>query len=270
MSAMMTSGASEKTTSGAEMGHARSEDEDSGARALPAKDDVKGQPVLPGELLSRLAHDIRSPLGLLSGALEELRADLSDQLDDSHKRMLDLAERGLVRLQRMATVLQTAGELERGYIELDPAERDVTKLIRASVEDLEGSDPRRSVEVDLDMRDGVTFPLDEMRFDEALREIIGQARRGARTAVKITADDSDEALVVRIEDDGHGWTKAQREQAFNRLYTPEDRSGTGLGLSVARDLVRAHGGDVVIQDSTLPPGRPGTIGGAFVITLPRS
>lgn len=250
------------------MGHARSEDEDSGARALPTEQ-ANDQPALPAELLARLAHDIRSPLGLLSGALEELRADLSDQLDDSHNRMLDLAERGLVRLQRMATVLQTAGELERGGVELDPAERDVTRMIRACVEDLEASDPRRSVEVEIAMPDGVTFPLDEVRFDEALRETIGQARRGARTAVKISADDSDEALVIRIEDDGQGWSKSQREQAFDRLYTPEDRSGTGLGLSVARDLVRAHGGDVAIEDSTLPAGRPGTIGGAFVITLPR-
>lgn len=254
---------------GVDMGHARSEDEDSGARALPTQEGADGARV-PAELLSRLAHDIRSPLGLLSGALEELRADLDDQLDDSHRRMLDLAERGLVRLQRMATVLQTAGELEKGGVELDAAELDVTKAIRACVEDLETSDPRRSVEVEIDMPTGVTFPLDPTRFDEALREVIGQARRGARGRVKISADDSDERLVVRVEDDGHGWTKSQREHAFERLYVPEDRGGTGLGLSVARDLVRAHGGEVEIADSTLPAGRPGTIGGAFVITLPRA
>jgi signal transduction histidine kinase len=227
------------------------------------------EPAVPAELLARLAHDIRSPLGLLSGALEELRADLHPSLDESHQRMFDLAERGLARLHRMAGVLQTAGELERGGVELDRVEMDLGDAVRGCVQALEKSDPRRNVEVEVDVPKGVVLPLDGPRVDEALRELVAQARRNARNQVKISVDDGDDAVVLRIEDDGLGWSKSRRQRAFDRLYQPEDRSGTGLGLSIARDLVRAHGGEVTIEDSSLPPGRPGTLGGAFVVTFPR-
>lgn len=224
---------------------------------------------LLAQLLGCLAHDIRSPLGLLSGALEELRADLREQLDESHFRMFDLAERGLTRLHRMANVLQTAGELERGGVELDRGEVDLGEAVRSASETLARSDPRRNIEMEVDVPKGVVLPLDGARLDEALSELLAQARRNARNQVKVSVDDGDDRVVLWIEDDGVGWSRSRRRHAFERLYLPEDRSGTGLGLSVARDLIRAHGGDVVLEDSSLPPGRPGTIGAAFVVTFPR-
>jgi len=230
---------------------------------------LEARPAVPAELLTRLAHDIRSPLGLLSGSLEELRADLDAQLDDSHQRMFDLAERGLARLHRMANVLSTAGELERGGVTLDRGDLDVGDAVRMCVRALERSDPRRNVAVEVDVPKGVVLSLDGPRLDEALGELLAQARRNARGQVKVSVDDGDEAVVLRIEDDGQGWRKGRRHLAFDRLYQPEDRSGTGLGLSIARDLIRAHGGDVTIEDSSLPPGRPGALGGAFVVTFPR-
>ncbi|HJL18546.1 MAG TPA: HAMP domain-containing sensor histidine kinase [Sandaracinaceae bacterium LLY-WYZ-13_1] len=248
----------------------------SGSASSRSKDRADGSgerhgaaPPMPPRMLSRLAHDIRSPLGLVSGALEELEADLASSLDPGHRRMFELAGRGLRRLERMASVLQTASELDGDGVELDRGEIDVGGAVRGTVERLERADPRRNVEVDVDARDGVTLSLDGPRFEEALRELVAQARRNARKRVRVAVEDDDEQLTIRVEDDGAGWSAERREHAFDRLYEPEDRGGTGLGLSVARDLIRLHDGEVVLEDSTLPPGRPGTVGGAFVITIPR-
>lgn len=224
---------------------------------------------LPPHFLSRLAHDIRSPLGLLSGALEEIREDLAGQLDEGHERMLSLAERGLSRLDRMARTLSTVAQLEGGTLRLQREECDVARLVREVVDDVEREDPRRGLTLEIDVADGTRSEVDPERLREALWELVSQARRQAAAVVRVALTDDDELLELRVEDDGRGLDSAQRRYAFDRLHEPPDRRGTGLGLSVARDLVRAHGGDVTLADSSLPAGRPGTSGSAFVVRIPR-
>ena len=136
------------------------------------------------------------------------------------------------------------------------------------VQKLDRVDPRRSVEVEVEVEPGVTASLDGVRADEALSELIGQSRRGARSKVRVSFEDEGEHFVLRVEDDGDGWSQQDADNAFNRLDEPTDRRGTGLGLSVARDLIRAHGGDVTIEKSSLPASRPGRVGGCFVVTFP--
>lgn len=226
-------------------------------------------PRLPPHFLSRLAHDIRSPLGLLSGALEEIRGDLSAQLDDGHERLLSLADRGLLRLDRMAKTLSTVALLEGGSLRLTRETTDLGRLVSEVVESVEREDPRRGLTLDLDLPEGTLASIDPERIREALWELVAQSRRQAASAVRVALDERDDVVELRLEDDGRSFEGAQRRHAFDRLYEPPDRRGTGLGLSIARDLVRAHGGDIVLIDSSLPAGRPGTIGSCFVVSLPR-
>lgn len=238
------------------------DDEDAAIEAGPP-------PRLPPHFLSRLAHDIRSPLGLLSGALEEIRADLSAQLDDGHERLLSLADRGLARLDRMAKTLSTVAQLEGGTLRLTRETTDLGRLVRDVVDSVEREDPRRGLTLELDLPEGTLASVDPERIREALWELVAQSRRQAASAVRIALDERSDITELRLEDDGRSFEGAQRRHAFDRLYEPPDRRGTGLGLSIARDLVRAHGGEIVLMDSSLPAGRPGTIGSCFVVSLPR-
>lgn len=226
-------------------------------------------PGLPPHFLSRLAHDIRSPLGLLSGALEEIREDLAGQLDEGHLRMLSLAERGLSRLERMARTLSTVAQLEGGTLHLSRDTYDLGRLVREVTESVEREDPRRGLSIEIDVPDGTLLSIDPERVREALWELVAQARRQAAGAVKIALTEDDELFELRVEDDGRGLDSTQRRFAFDRMHEPPDRRGTGLGLSVARDLIRVHGGDITLAESSLPQGRPGALGAAFVVTIPR-
>lgn len=244
------------------------------------REDEEGDPVddepsrapragLQPQFLSRIAHDIRSPLGLLSGALEEIREDLKGQLDEGHERMLSLAERGLARLDRMARMLSTIAQIESGSLRLSRESYDVARLVREVAESVDREDPRRGLSLEIEVPEGTILSMDLERMREALWELIAQARRQASSTIRIALTDEDGALELRIEDDGRGLDAGSRRGAFDRTHEPADRRGTGFGLSVARDLVRAHGGDIRLADSSLAPVRPGTVGVAFVATLPR-
>lgn len=248
------------------MGEAGSARTDEGMPAAAAEGPSSG---LTPPFLSRIAHDIRSPLGLLTGALEEIRTDLCGQLDEGHERMLSLAERGLAKLDRMARMLSTIAQVEERSLRLSRETYELDRLVREVVESVEREDPRRGLGLEVEVPEGVRVSIDLERMREALWEIVAQARRQASSAIRIALEPSEGALELRIEDDGRGIEPGQRQRAFERMAEPSDRRGTGLGLSVARDLVRAHGGDVVIADSSLAPVRPGTMGTAFVLTLPR-
>ena len=217
---------------------------------------------LPPHFLARLAHDLRSPLGLLSG-------DLAAQLDAGHERLLLLAHRGLARLDRMARTLSTVAQLEGQTLRISKERTDLSELIREVVESVELEDPRRGLTVEVDVPEGTVAEVDPVRFQEAIWEIVAQARRQAASAVCITLAEEGDRFELRIEDDGRGFEGGQRRHAFDRFHEPADRRGTGLGLSVARDLIRAHGGDIVLTDSSLPAGRPGTLGSCFVVSFPR-
>lgn len=224
---------------------------------------------LPPHFLARLAHDIRSPLGLLSGALEEIRGDLAAQLDVGHERLLSLADRGLARLDRMAKTLSTVAQIEGRTLHITRERCDLSLLVREVIESVEREDPRRGLTLDVDVPEGSIAMVDPGRFREALWEIVAQARRQASSTVRIALGERGDLFELRVEDDGRGFEGAQRRHAFDRLYEPPDRRGTGLGLSIARDLLRAHDGDIELNDSSLPAGRPGTIGSCFVVSFPR-
>jgi signal transduction histidine kinase len=235
----------------------------------PAREpEARDAPRLPPHFLSRLAHDIRSPLGLLSGALEEIRSELSEHLDEGHQRMLTLAERGLMRLDRMARTLSTIAQIEGGTLVLSRERIDLARMLREVLESVERDDPRRGLDIVVELPEEVWSELDPERAREALCELIGQARRQAKARVKIALSQVGDKNEIRIEDDGRGTPAGEREHAFDRNYEPSDRRGTGFGLSVSRDLVRLHGGDVVLRDASLPASRPGFLGSCFVVTFP--
>jgi signal transduction histidine kinase len=224
---------------------------------------------LAPHFLSRLAHDIRSPLGLLSGALEEIRTDLDDKLDEGHKRMLTLAERGLARLDRMARMLSTVAQIESRSLRLSKVSCDYARLVRDVSQSVDAESPRRGLEISYELPEGTKLEIDPERMREALWELISQSCRQAKSKVHVTLRERPDAIELRIDDDGRGFDHGQREHAFDRYWEPADKRGTGFSLSVCRDLVRLHGGDVTLADSNLPSSRPGTIGSSFIVTVPR-
>jgi signal transduction histidine kinase len=222
---------------------------------------------LSPDSLLRIAHDVRSPLGLVTGALAQLREDLGPHLDEGHERMIALAQRGLARLERMACLLGTLAELERGSLRLQRETYDLARLVEEVARGVERDDPRRGVAIELAVPERLRVAVDLARMREALSELVAQGRRQAQRTLRISACELERGVELRIEDDGRGLDPRERRHAFERGVEPSDRRGVAFGLSIARDLVRAHGGEVTLADSSLAPERPGTLGTAFVVTL---
>jgi signal transduction histidine kinase len=221
------------------------------------------------DFLGRLAHDLRSPLGVVTEALAAIRADLAAELTDEHRLLGALADRGLGRLGRLADTISLAAELDSGRFTLRCAAVDLVELLRAATAAASAIEPRREVTLACELPDGpCPLVVDADRLSRAVSEVVINAIRHAHRKARLRLDLGPGEARVRIDDDGHGVPSEQRATLFRRFVPRASRSGLGLGLSIAHDVIMAHGGKIALEASALPAGRPGTIGAAFVISLP--
>jgi signal transduction histidine kinase len=233
----------------------------------PAEGDAPAKTV-PVELLSSLAHALRSPLGIVREALGSLRSDFEAGMTDEHRMLGTLADRGLGRLGRLADTLSLLAALEAGGFELARTPVDLVELLRAAVASAVALEPRREVAFACELPGEPCRVLaDAERLSRAVTEIAINAIRHARRSALLRLERAPGELRVTIEDDGQGVAVDRRATLFRRFAPRPARSGLGLGLSLAHDLIEAHGGHITLDESTLPPGRPGTTGARFVISL---
>lgn len=183
-------------------------------------------------MLSGVSHDLRTPL-------TRMRLGLA-MLDDAD------AEPLLRDVSDMQGMLDEFLSFAKGAAEGEPAPVDP----RAMVEDIVASAQRGGRDVTLMPHEGVgqgTIALREVAMRRAVDNLISNGvRYGARAEVSVML--SDKTLRIRVEDDGPGIPEAQREQAtrpFTRLDPSRNQDkggGVGLGLAIAVDVARSHGG----------------------------
>jgi signal transduction histidine kinase len=221
------------------------------------------------ELFASLAHDMRSPLGVVSQAFGELRTEFAEDFTDEHRLLVELADRGLLRLGHIADALGLVAALDAGDFKLRRGLVDLYALVRAATASGVAIERRREVALACDLPEGTCRALaDEARLGHAVCALVINAVRHARRHARVTVEHADGEARFAVEDDGQGVSAERRATLYRRFEVRRSRSGLGLGLSIAHDLIIAHGGRLALEPSTLPPGRPGTIGARFVVSLP--
>lgn len=188
-------------------------------------------------MLSGVSHDLRTPITRLKLGLslldEDERADMERDVHDMERLITEFLE------------------FARGAYQGEMEDTDANALVRRVVEDAE----RAGKEVTLVLTEGegvTSLRSDAVR--RAIENLINNAVRYGNSA-EVSVLTTDKTLRIRVEDDGPGISKEQREEAmkpFARLDTSRNQNlGTsvGLGLSIAADIARAHGGAIRLGES---------------------
>jgi two-component system, OmpR family, osmolarity sensor histidine kinase EnvZ len=122
--------------------------------------------------------------------------------------------------------------------------------LSALLEDVAARARRSGADVATDVPEELTLPLRADATRRAITNLVDNARRHARHVVVAAETQLGRAVQVTVDDDGPGIPPERRESVF-RPFESGASDGTGLGLAIARDIVRAHGGDIVLEDSPL-------------------
>ncbi|WNV89421.1 HAMP domain-containing sensor histidine kinase [Umezawaea sp. Da 62-37] len=218
------------------------------------------------------SHELRTPLAGISGSTELYRMGALPERADVDRTM-DRIERESRRLERLVDdllLLARFDEADPTALRMEPM--DLRAVAVDALHDLRALDPTRPVSL-TGPGGGPVGPApvlgDEARLRQVVTNLVGNAVRHtpAATAVRVGVGTVDGRAVVEVADDGPGLTAEQAERVFERFYradasrTRADGGGAGLGLAIARSLVAAQGGDLLV---TTTPGA----GAVFTMALP--
>jgi two-component system osmolarity sensor histidine kinase EnvZ len=188
------------------------------------------------EMLAGVSHDLRTPLTRLRLALAMLpRTD--DLRDDVAEMTADVEE-----MDRMI-----AGYL--AFARGEGTEQAQPVNLSAILDDVAAGARRAGTVLALDVPPDLTLKLRSDAVRRAITNLVDNARRHARH-VTLAAVAQGRSVLVTVDDDGPGIPASRRESVF-RPFESDAAGGTGLGLTIARDIVRAHGGEIVLEDSPL-------------------
>lgn len=218
---------------------------------------------------SDVSHELRSPITALAAAVEVLDARRAD-LNDRTQQALDVVISQVRRFDQMVIDLLELSRLDVGVTDLHRESTELAPLVRRIAQRY-GAD---GLLVEVESGSDGMASIDKRRFERIMANLVDNARihGGGVTRVVIgdTHDDAPEVdrpmTFVAVEDSGPGVTASERARIFERFArgsAGRSRSGgTGLGLALVAEHVRAHGGRTWVEDSR-------TGGARFVATFPR-
>jgi histidine kinase len=200
------------------------------------------------ELIGNVAHELRTPLSTIKGYME----GLLDGVLPPEPETYQLVYREADRLQRLVTDLQELSRVESGAITLHRQPLSIAEAITQTAERLRPQFEEKGVVLRLNPVSNLPpVSADQDRLDQILLNLVGNALQytPAGGEVVISAEATTRAVVVRIRDTGHGIPAEHLPHLFDRFYrVDKSRSrvggGSGIGLTIARHLVEAHGGRI--------------------------
>jgi K+-sensing histidine kinase KdpD len=222
---------------------------------------------LRSELIANASHELRTPLGLIKVfATTLLLEELELSVEKQHE-FLEAIEQETAKLEGIVDNLLDLGRMESHRLHLDRHLVDLADLIEKATSTMQPELAQHHLVTDLPQHP-VKALVDPIRIEQVLRNLLSNAIKYSPQGGTITVQicESDQRVQVCVSDEGIGIPQAEQERIFERFYRVENEHtshirGAGLGLSICRWIVGAHGGQITV-DST--PGR----GSTFCLSLP--
>ena len=216
------------------------------------------------ELTRAVAHELRTPIARLRFGMEMSQTAAADE----RMRYLNGMERDVVELDALIAELLDYARFDRDTPALDLRPHALAAWLHRTVDNARL--PMPAVTFHCDAQTSVNAFFDDRLMTRALGNILRNATRYARAEIYVAAEIVEGACIIHVDDDGPGVPASERERIFEPFVRLDDgrgrdSGGYGLGLAIARHIVRWHGGSIEVSDVPLGgarfslrwPGKPG-------------
>jgi len=224
---------------------------------------------LKSEFFANVSHELRTPLTLILAPASSLGRESHGRLEVGQRTLVDTIHRNATRLLQLINDLLLLAKLESGEPRIDRVPVDVESSLRRIADEAQAY--AESLDLRLELQVGAGGPFiwngDERHLDRIVLNLISNACKFSRPggAVKVALGSDREGIWISVADQGIGIAPNDVDRIFDRFVQVESSStrrfqGTGIGLSIVKQLVTLHGGRIVVESE---PGR----GSTFIVRL---
>ena len=227
-------------------------------------------------MLADVSHELRTPITVIQGNVEGI---LDGLYPADEARLRSIMEETQI-LSRLVDDLRTLALAESGSLQLRREPTDLKELVRDTLAGFEAQAKEKDIKVELLLEDVEEMEIDPLRIREVLANVLANALRytPSRGEIKVGVKESGtgeandawpgetvakRSVIVFVQDSGPGIETSDLSHIFDRFYKSRDSGGMGLGLSIAKYLVEAHGGKIWAESEV---GK----GAKISFTLPRA
>ena len=228
-------------------------------------DRLAQQEQLRQELVSDVAHELRTPLHNLRGELEAA----ADGLIRKDSRLVDSLQEEVRHLSALVSDLEQLALADAGQMRIAPVPIPASQLIERAVAGCATRARERRVAMRAELEASLTLRVDPERMVQVLRNLIENAIRHSPpdSEIHVAARNGAEVTILEVIDAGEGIAAADLPRVFDRLFRADSSraratGGAGLGLAIVKQIVELHGGSVAAQ--SVPGVRT-----SFTVTLPQ-
>lgn len=222
---------------------------------------------LKSTLLDAIAHEFKTPLTSIKAAATALLSSPA-AMPEEQRELVTIADEEADRLGRLVNEAIQTARIEAGKIQLNKRLQSVDDLIKTVLQQMKTMTEGRNVTVSI-ANDLPMIHADAELMALAIRQLLDNAIKYSLPAspLAISAERAESGVTISVQDQGPGIPEWEQSRVFDKFYrSPKTRqhvTGTGMGLAIAREILRAHGGDIRLKSG---PGQ----GSKFSISVPAS
>ena len=205
---------------------------------------------LKTELVSNVSHELRTPLTAMKGSLDLLLYH-SAEPDEQTKKLLTIISNNLERQTKLVSELLDFSRLGSNTIKIEKKESDLISLINEVVEEMAPLFERSKLDLKMSLsKKSVLLNMDPDRIKQVMVNLLSNAIKYTKEgSVNIILEEKTESVIISIKDTGCGIPEDQRPRMFTRFFRVDNdvtrnTPGFGLGLSLTKVIVEAHGGQI--------------------------
>ncbi len=227
---------------------------------------------IKNRFFANLSHEFRTPLALTIGPLEDVIRGQFGEINDPLRNQLEVMLRNSQRLLRLINQLLDISKVESGEMKLEAGYYDIRQLANETCLAFTPFAERNKVLLSVDAGEQpISFNFDHVKMEHILNNLLSNAikfstENGKVMLIVSQSDSPQRGVIIRVRDTGTGIKSSDTDKIFDRFYqvdgsSSRDYEGTGIGLSLVKELVELHGGTIGVKSD---PG----FGAEFSVFIP--
>lgn len=219
---------------------------------------------LKNELVSRVSHELKTPLNSVYGGAQILIDLYKDSMCSEVQEFIEMIHKGGKRLKLLIEKLLDISRIESGKLSLNLVEEDLVTIIKDCVNDLNYLFKERELSLELYLLDAAFLHVDRIRIEQVITNLVTNAIKNTPSNgnIIIHLSESKDSFYISIQDTGVGLTAEDMEKLFKKFGKIErygknmdvDIEGSGLGLYISKEIIELHGGSIWVESEGINKG----------------